>query len=266
MFDDLTQTSCEQRLQSLEKTIERGLDAFTEVGKALVEIRDEKLYQPDYRTFEQYCAVKWGFDRSYAYRLMDSVQVVENLKTSPNGDILPANEAQTRPLVRLPAKQQREAWSKAVKIAPKGRAPTASQVRMAVTRMRTDLREIKRSQGWTTEDLKKDIELRDAFGSILSAYGESDTTAIRNGIIGLSRADVITLSRQPKDKLMEMQDLIMGHRWKPEQCLKFLAKRPDRHTTLEGLIFYCLGTKEKMIRVVLPGFEVTCKHIGVPRR
>src|SRR5205814_1693881 len=111
----------------------------------------------------------------------------------------------------------------------------------AVTRMRTDLREIKRSQGWTMEDLKKDIELRDAFASILSAYGESDTTAIRNGVIGLSRAEVITLSRQPKDKLTEMQDLIMGERWKPERCLKFLSTRPDRQTTLDGLIHYCLA-------------------------
>ena len=40
------------RLQELETTIERGLQTFIEVGEALREIRDHRLYRGDHPTFE----------------------------------------------------------------------------------------------------------------------------------------------------------------------------------------------------------------------
>ena len=61
MFDDLTNNSANKavRLHKLEKTIEEGLRTFTAVGRALLEIRDDQLYRPDYGTFEDYCREKW---------------------------------------------------------------------------------------------------------------------------------------------------------------------------------------------------------------
>jgi|GEM_PF-4231926 len=48
--------------------------------------------------------------RAYAYRLMESSEVVRNL--SPMGDI-PQSERQARPLAKLPAEEQAPAWEEA---------------------------------------------------------------------------------------------------------------------------------------------------------
>jgi hypothetical protein len=86
------------RLVELEQTIERGLQTFIEVGEALREIRDSRLYLERYDTFEDYLRERWsGMSRSRAHRLIDAADVVEML---PIGNT-PANEAQARELVPL---------------------------------------------------------------------------------------------------------------------------------------------------------------------
>ena len=51
------------RLEELEKTIARGKKTFVEVGLALAEIRDLRLYKREYGGFEEYCREKWGVVR-----------------------------------------------------------------------------------------------------------------------------------------------------------------------------------------------------------
>lgn len=123
--------SREQRFFHLETIIERGLKAFYEVGKALSEIRDDKLYkEKGYSDFRKYCEQRWGLKKSHAYRAMKAAEVFDNLvasiKMSPIGDkfnpkILPTNEAQIRPLTRLRPDLQRQAWWQAVDHAPQGK-------------------------------------------------------------------------------------------------------------------------------------------------
>ena len=44
-------------LQELEQIVERGLANFVEVGRALAEISERKLYRAEgFDTFEKYCA------------------------------------------------------------------------------------------------------------------------------------------------------------------------------------------------------------------
>ena len=43
-----------KRLQFLEAIIERGQQTFIEVGNALMEIRESRLYLENYPTFEDY--------------------------------------------------------------------------------------------------------------------------------------------------------------------------------------------------------------------
>ena len=94
------------RLAELEETIERGLQTFVEVGRALLEIRGRRLYRErGFHRFEEYVKHRWGWSRSYAYRQIDAAKVADNL--SPIGDI-PANEAQARELADLEPDQQRE--------------------------------------------------------------------------------------------------------------------------------------------------------------
>lgn len=77
-------------LAHYEAIIERGLATFVEVGAALLEIRGDRLYRETHATFEDYCAERWGFSRFYAYDLMKSSKVVENLRVD-HGQQLPAN-------------------------------------------------------------------------------------------------------------------------------------------------------------------------------
>src|SRR5690606_33165582 len=82
------------------------------------EIRDRRLYRVSHDTFETYCREKWNMERAQAYRLMDSAGVVKNL--SPMGD-KPTSERQARPLTRLPAERQPEAWRHEKARRPRGR-------------------------------------------------------------------------------------------------------------------------------------------------
>ena len=118
------------RLTDCELVIERGLNTFVDVGNALLEIRDSRLYRADYSTFEEYCRSKWGFTDERARLLMRSTEVVNRLTPTIVG-VLPTNEAQARPLTRLEPEQQREAWTRAVETAPEGKI-TAAHVQSVV--------------------------------------------------------------------------------------------------------------------------------------
>jgi len=117
------------RLGELETVIERGLQTFYEVGKALEEIREKKLYRETHKTFETYCRDRWGIARQTAYRFIDAALVIENL--SPMGDKIPTKERQVRPLTQLPPALQLEIWQQAVELAPNG-IPTAAAVQRLV--------------------------------------------------------------------------------------------------------------------------------------
>jgi phage N-6-adenine-methyltransferase len=120
------------RLQALEGRIGRGLVAFVEVGEALLEIRDRRLYRVAYPSFEEYCRERWGFRRAHAHRLVQSAKVIRAL--SPAGDS-PTSERQARELTPLltDPEQLREAWVDARERAEQSGSPlTASRVRDAV--------------------------------------------------------------------------------------------------------------------------------------
>jgi hypothetical protein len=112
-------------LEQLEGVIQKNIGAFYEVGRALMEIRDKGLYRDvlGYDTFEAYCKHRWDFNRAHAYRLMDSVKVINNVSESETKQ--PINLEQTRPLSKLEPAQQREAWQKAVDTAPDGKVTAA---------------------------------------------------------------------------------------------------------------------------------------------
>lgn len=111
---------------------------------------------------------------------------------------------------------------------------------------------------WTVEDLKKNDELMDLFTAISAVYGNDHTRAIRTGTIGLKLADIRMLAKLPKEKMLEIKDLIMEEHWTPKRCLDFLNKMPVDDTTLEEMRLFCLGLPEKELVVDLNGFRHTC--------
>ena len=77
----------QDRLKHLENIIANNQYRFYEIGQALKEIRDSRLYkQILFATFEAYARDRWDIGRSQAYRLINAYRVISNL--SPIGDRL----------------------------------------------------------------------------------------------------------------------------------------------------------------------------------
>lgn len=62
-YGSLTQADTE-RLKELESVIERGTKTFIEVGYALAEIRDQRLYRQTHATFESVLCRAMGMDEA----------------------------------------------------------------------------------------------------------------------------------------------------------------------------------------------------------
>jgi len=69
----LTESS---RFVALEAIVERGQSAWLEVGLALTEIKERKLYRSDFATFREYCQERWGWTDKRAYQLIDAADEV----------------------------------------------------------------------------------------------------------------------------------------------------------------------------------------------
>jgi hypothetical protein len=91
-------------LETLEGIVQRGIDTFVEVGRALAEIRDRRLYRDSHGTFEEYCDQRWLLSRTRAYQLIDASKV--NGVMSTMVDTPPSNERQARELVPLKHDEQ----------------------------------------------------------------------------------------------------------------------------------------------------------------
>ena len=119
------------RLIELERVIEKGKTTFVEVGNALAEIRDSRIYRSSHGTFEDYCRERWGWSNRYVNMHIASAEVATNLAAS--GTIVPVTESQARPLAKLPAEHQPAAWEKAQEMAKEeGKPVTAKHVQAAV--------------------------------------------------------------------------------------------------------------------------------------
>jgi hypothetical protein len=116
------------RLTECETVIERGLSTFMEVGAALQEIRDKRLYRATHDRFADYTRERWGLSVRYANRQIEAAKVAEKL-----GPIGPKNEAQARelaPLLDDPDRMRQAA--ELARASALGGQPTAAGYREAV--------------------------------------------------------------------------------------------------------------------------------------
>ncbi|MBD2492327.1 hypothetical protein [Aulosira sp. FACHB-615] len=154
---ELTEDEQSDRLH-LERKVER---AFFEAGKALMELRDRRLYRSTHRTFEEYCKDRFGYTHRRVNYLIAGSVVFDNIvtgtncsqngevdetgtncsqneevnKTRPNRSrILPTKEGQVRPLAQLEPQQQIKVWQRAVQEAG-GKVPSARIVTDVVQRI-----------------------------------------------------------------------------------------------------------------------------------
>jgi hypothetical protein len=133
-----------QLLNEVELAEKKRLEAVVvgavwAAGKALQQLRDQKLYRDTHPSFERYCREKFGHSRQKSDYLIVGANIYENL-TSNRCQILPTTEFQVRPLGVLETSNQVEAWDKAVAIS-QGKVPTHRIVKQVVREMTWEVRE-----------------------------------------------------------------------------------------------------------------------------
>lgn len=82
----------QRRRDELERAIKRGVEALVEMGAALAEIRDRRLWRSTHVTFDAYCQDMHGFGDSRARQLVGAYQFVQEM------DVTVGNERQARAL------------------------------------------------------------------------------------------------------------------------------------------------------------------------
>lgn len=73
-LEALSDTESDRRA-TLEEVVDRGRATFIEVGEALQQIRDERLYRSTHTAFGDYLQDRWGMSRRQGYRLIDAAAV-----------------------------------------------------------------------------------------------------------------------------------------------------------------------------------------------
>jgi len=121
------------KLTTLETTIAEGMETFIDVGNALKQIRDERLYRDGYKTFEEYTKERWGWNRAHAHRMIQAAAVDENISIQIGDTAKPKTESQYREVAKAPAdKQVAVVEAAAAKAEAEDRKPTAKDYREAV--------------------------------------------------------------------------------------------------------------------------------------
>ncbi|MDB2673656.1 phage Gp37/Gp68 family protein [Akkermansiaceae bacterium] len=115
--------------------IKRGAEAFFKVGQALASIKEGKLWKAGgYQTWKDYCNEVVGMSTAHAHRTIAAANCVAELRTLPRGNVLPATEAQVRPLLKLPKPEQRaEVWLDALQQS-NGSQPSGPQITQLVAK------------------------------------------------------------------------------------------------------------------------------------
>ena len=101
----------------------------------LATIRDKGLFKGKYDTFDLYWKRELGVSRSYAYSLIESAAVNDQLSAIADIEVKPLNEAQLRELIPVKEDRRVDAWKRAVELA--GDKPiTAKIVRKAALKFK----------------------------------------------------------------------------------------------------------------------------------
>ena len=179
-----------KRLEQLESVVVENFKTFVQVGQALAEIRDRKLYRTKAMTFERYCKELFDIAKSRAYEFISASDVVKNVRNcgrfGEESLLLPLNESQVRPLTKLRPEQQVAVWQAAVESAPRGKV-TASHVKSVVKQYlgETIKRTVHRARETVTQNASAD------FTAAFEAFSEQILKERNSGYKNTSRVAIL---------------------------------------------------------------------------
>lgn len=136
MTNELAQNET-ARLKQCEKAIEKGLGTFVEVGQALLDIRDGKLYRASHKTFDAYCKERWDIGKSHAYRLIEGARTVQAIANAAGAGLSPIGDKISEGVARELKDDPVGAASEIIDRANKGEAP-AEVAQDIASRKRTE--------------------------------------------------------------------------------------------------------------------------------
>jgi hypothetical protein len=220
------------RLAELERTIGSGLATFVQVGLALLEVNNARLYRAEYRTFEAYCRERWGLDRQHAYRLMNAAEVAGSLP--PQGQ-RPANELQTRALGSVPPGERAHVWEQAT---AGGARPTAARIRELAGQAPRD----KPASGWSAACGGRNASSARPGASAMRPRGRSVTSGRACGSCAGWRKPEARLRTRPHGlrhagitRLLHMgTDLRQVQRFSMHMTLQTILRYDDARTDAAG--------------------------------
>ncbi|WP_028314697.1 hypothetical protein [Desulfatibacillum aliphaticivorans] len=184
VFEPEELTEFEQdRRDALEGIIKRNMAGFIAVGLALKEMLESRLYRSTHPTWEAYIRDFFEISRSYALRLIDAADTVRLISNEGIDPVdfddgrqnvanwqhpVPANEAQVRPLSKLPVEDRPGAWFEALKTAPEGKI-TARHVSDTVKKIKgeTVQQTVKKIREGLNKDELYSPEFKGAFDAFL---------------------------------------------------------------------------------------------------
>lgn len=144
-------------LTTYEEIIEKGLKTFIEVGNALFEIKNNKLYRESFTTFEAYCKERWQLKRQRAYELMGAAEIVNQLsEISDKTNLLPTKESHANALAQIPVTLRFQVWRGVVEESLNtGRAITAKMITDQTELLVNSFKESSKEP--TEEDIKESV-------------------------------------------------------------------------------------------------------------
>jgi hypothetical protein len=105
--------SQQDRFGKLEQVIERSLDSGLDLGEALLEIQEQRLYRgTPMQTFEAYVEKSWSLKRATAYDYVKAARTRRNVRTS--GHDVDLKYGQLVEIGTLPREKQLEVATKVV--------------------------------------------------------------------------------------------------------------------------------------------------------
>jgi hypothetical protein len=198
----------QSRLVELEAVVERGLQTFVDVGLALTEIRDGRLYRETHATFEEYLERRWEMARRTAYKYIEAAGVALNVPTSAQLGLSQAAE-----LASLPPEEQRE-------VAGAIEGLTVLEVRQAVREFKAWHNEDGEQLAETLSDVQELVGrtcLEILTGEDLSWPGSPYARMVREHLAKGEAADGTPLSCHDDDE-RELLTSLLGHCMKGAEC------------------------------------------------
>ena len=199
-------TNEKQELQKHETTIKKGLNTFVEVGQALLEIRDKKLYRIEYNTFEQYCQDKWHFTRMRVSQLINASVVIQNVNNCLQK---PTTESQVRPLTPLEPEIQNAVWQETIE--KHGENITAKKVQEVANDWKEANKEIKqqKNEGVFVAANDKDIlkKAKEIKEQKAAAYKQKIVERIENKV---SQTEISQEEQDLIDKLSSGETIVIN--------------------------------------------------------